>query len=97
MKTATNYSADDTALTIVDPYNDFMNEGGKLYERTKETAKAVGFHDNMHKLIPAVRPAHIQVFIVPHHRWREGEYKGWKHMNPSQIRSNEDQDFAAGT
>lgn len=38
LMTATNYSAKDTALLIVDPYNDFMNEGGKLYERTKETA-----------------------------------------------------------
>jgi nicotinamidase-related amidase len=95
--TATNYSADDTALLIVDPYNDFMSKGGKLYEHTKETADAVGFYDNMRKLIPAVRASHIQIFIVPHHRWREGAYKGWKHMNPSQIRTNEDQDFAAGT
>jgi nicotinamidase-related amidase len=97
MTTATNYSADDTALLIVDPYNDFMSKGGKLYERTKETADAVGFYDNMRKLIPAVRAAHIQVFIIPHHRWREGAYKGWKHINPSQIRSNEEQAFAAGT
>jgi hypothetical protein len=35
---ASNYSAEDTALLIVEPYNDFMNEGGKLYERTKEPA-----------------------------------------------------------
>jgi nicotinamidase-related amidase len=97
MTASPSYSADDTALLIVDPYNDFMSEGGKLYERTKKTAEAVGFYDNMCKLIPAVRAAHIQVFIVPHHRWREGDYKGWKHMNPSQIRANEDQDFAAGT
>ena len=97
MTTATNYSADDTALLIVDPYNDFMSKGGKLYERTKQTAEAVGFYDNMHRLIPAVRAAHIQVFIVPHHRWREGDYKGWKHMNPSQIKANEDQVIAAGT
>ena len=95
--TTTNYSADDTALLIVDPYNDFMSKGGKIYEHTKETAEAVGFYDNMRKMIPAVRAAHIQVIIVPHHRWREGDYKGWKHMNPSQIRSNEVQDFAAGT
>ena len=59
--------------------------------------RAFGFYDNMCKLIPAVRTARIQVFIVPHHRWREGGYKGWKHMNPSQIRSNESQSFAAGT
>ncbi len=95
--TAISYSADDTALLIVDPYNEFMNKGGKFYERTKETAEAVSFYNNMRKLIPAVRAAHIQVFIVPHHRWREGDYKGWKHINPSQIRSNKDQDFAAGT
>ena len=95
--TAISYSADYTALLIIDPYNDFMSEGGKLYERTKETAEAVGFYYNMRKLIPAVRATHIQVFIVPHHRWREGDYKGWKHMNPSQIRANENQDFAAGT
>jgi nicotinamidase-related amidase len=76
MTTTTNYSANDTALLIADPYNDFMSEGGKLYESTKETADTVGFYDNMRKLIPAVRAAHIQIIIVPHHRWREGAYKG---------------------
>jgi len=62
-----------------------------------EVNEWISFYNNMHKLIPAVRAAHIQVFIVPHHRWRQGAFKGWKHMNPSQIRANEDQDFAAGT
>src|SRR2546430_12206549 len=95
--TTTTYAADRTALLIVDPYNDFMSEGGKLYEATRETAEAVGFYDNMRKLIPAIRAARIQVFIVPHHRWREGDYKGWKHMNPSQVRGNQIQGFAAGT
>ena len=51
----------------------------------------------MPKLIAAVRTANIKVIIVPHHRWKEGDYKGWKHMNPSQIKANEDQDFAAST
>jgi nicotinamidase-related amidase len=92
-----NYSSENTGLLIVDPYNDFMSEGGKLYERTKETAESVGFYDNMRKVIAAVRAAHIQIIIVPHHRWREGDYKGWKHMNPTQIRSNESKVFAAGT
>ena len=35
--TTTTYAADRTALLIVDPYNDFMSEGGKFYEATKET------------------------------------------------------------
>src|ERR1700687_5018182 len=33
------------------PYNDFMSEGGKFYEATKETAAAIDFCDNMRKLI----------------------------------------------
>jgi len=37
-----------------------MSEGGKLYEATKVTAQAVGFYDNMRKLIPAIRAAHMQ-------------------------------------
>jgi nicotinamidase-related amidase len=76
--TTTTYVAHRTALLIVDPYNDFMSEGGKLYEATKETAEAVGFYDNMRKLIPAIRAARIQVIIVPYHRWLEGDHKGWK-------------------
>jgi hypothetical protein len=58
--TTNTYAADHTALLIVDPYNDFMSEGGKLYEATKETAQAAGFYDNMHKLIPAIRAAHTE-------------------------------------
>jgi nicotinamidase-related amidase len=95
--TTTTYAADRTALLIVDPYHDFMSAGGKFYEATKETAEAVGLYDNMRKLIPAIRAARLHVVIVPHHRWQESDYKGWKQMNPSQVRANQAQAFAAGT
>ena len=95
--TTTTYAADRTALLIVDPYNDFMSQGGKFYEATREMAEAVGFYDHMRQLIPAIRAARIQVIIVPHHRWREGDYKGWKHVNPSQVEANQIHAFAAGT
>jgi len=94
----TTYAADHTALLIVDPYNDFMSEGGKFYEATKETAETVGFYDNMpKKLILAIQAARIQAVIVPHHRWREGDYVGWKHLNPTQVRANQSHGFAAGS
>ena len=44
--TTNTFAADRTALLIVDPYNDFMSEGGKFYEAAKETAEKVGFYDN---------------------------------------------------
>ena len=88
---------DRTALLIVDPYNDFMSEGGKFYEATKETAEAGGFYDHMRMLIPAIREARIRVVIVPHRRWREGDYKGWKCLNPTQLKLNQARGFAAGS
>ena len=39
--TTTTYASDRTALLIVDPYNDFMSEGGKFYQATRKTAEAV--------------------------------------------------------
>jgi nicotinamidase-related amidase len=95
--TAANYSADHTALLVVDPYNDFMSKGGKLYERIKETAEASGLFDNLRKLLPAVRSAGIQVFIIPHHRAHEGDFDRWQHMNPAQVRSLQSRIFEAGS
>lgn len=75
------YPSDRTALLIVDPYNDFMSEGGKLFNAIKETADASGLFENMRKIIPAARAAGIKVFIVPHHRSREGDFDHWQHIN----------------
>ena len=43
MTTAT-CTADRTASLIVDPYNDLMSKGGKLYEAIRKTAEAVSFY-----------------------------------------------------
>ena len=91
------YAADRTGLLIVDPYNDFMSEGGKLYDAIKPTADASGLFDNLRKIIPSVRRAGIQVFIVPHHRSHEGEFDGWQHINMFQKAGLPTKAFAVGT
>ena len=35
------YDPADTSLLVVDPYNDFMSEGGKLYDQIKDVADSV--------------------------------------------------------
>ena len=80
MSTAT-YSVERTALLIVDPYNDFMSEGGKLFNAIKETADESGLFGNLRKILPAVRSAGIQVFIVPHHRSHAHDFDNWQHIN----------------
>jgi nicotinamidase-related amidase len=91
------YEKRHTALLIVDPYNDFMSEGGKLYAITKPTADSVGYYENMRKLIPAVRAAGVQVFIVPHHRTRDDDFARWLHVNPTQAGTKKTKAFAVDT
>ena len=91
----TIYEQKHTGLLIVDPYNDFMSEGGTMYEITKSTADSVHFYQHMRKLIPAVREAGIQVFIVPHHRTRREDFDKWQHVNPIQLQTKRENSFAA--
>lgn len=92
-----SYAAHDSALLVIDPYNDFMSEGGKLYDLTKETAKASGFYENLPRVIDAARSASIRVFIVPHRRWRPGDYADWLQTNSSQQGVARTQLFAEGS
>ena len=90
------YPQKTTGLLIVDPYNDFMSEGGKLYDVTKPQADSVHFYENMRKLIPAVRAAGIQVFIVPHHRTRPTDFDNWAAINPTQGETKRKECFQDG-
>lgn len=92
------YAVQETALLILDPYNDFMSEGGKLYSQLQEVADQVNFQSNMRSLIGTVRALGIQVFIVPHHRARgEDELADWRHVNRSQRIASEMQLAAEGS
>jgi nicotinamidase-related amidase len=92
-----SYTRDRTALLLVDPYNDFLSEGGKLWPYVREVAEGVGLVGNLRAITAAIRNAGIPVFIVPHHRWEPGDYEGWDHPNPDQISSGKMQTFAKGT
>jgi nicotinamidase-related amidase len=95
----TTYSTDRTALLIVDPYNDFMSEGGKLFNAIKATADASGLFNNLRKIIPAVRSLGIQVVIVPHHRSHNhgDDYDKWQHVNMFQQKNMPLKAFEVGT
>jgi len=34
------FDRETTALLVIDPYNDFISEGGKLWDRIKRVAEA---------------------------------------------------------
>ena len=92
----TTYHRERTALLFVDPYNDFLSEGGRVYPGIKPIADQVGLLDNLRRLDGAVRAADIQVVIVPHRRWEPGDYEDWDHPNPTQQSIMQRHSFARG-
>ena len=93
----TGYTPEKTALLFVDPYNDFLAEGGKMWPYVKDVAESVGLHGNLRRVTTAVREAGITVFIVPHHRWEPGDFEKWDHPNPDQLGTARLQVFAKNT
>jgi nicotinamidase-related amidase len=91
------YDSSRTALLFVDPYNDFLSEGGKIWPLVKGVAGEVALLDHLRAVVAGVRSVGIKVFIVPHRRWEPGDYESWDHVNPSQRQTQQLQPFAKGT
>lgn len=82
--TGLGFDKEITALLVIDPYNDFISEGGKLWERTKTVAEANRCVPHMLEVLTAVRKAELRVFYALHHRYRPGDYETWKYIAPIQ-------------
>src|ERR1700722_13258773 len=85
-KNMTNLSFDKeaTALLLIDPYNDFISEGGKLWDRIKSVAEANDCISHMLQLLTEARETGVRVFFAMHHRYRLGDYETWKYAAPIQ-------------
>ena len=46
-----NYDPLKTAILLVDPYNDFLSEGGKLWPRVKAVAEEVALMDHLREVV----------------------------------------------
>jgi nicotinamidase-related amidase len=94
---AVPYDVRTTALLFVDPYNDFLSEGGKVWPAIRAIAEEVNLLDNLRAIQDAARSAGIRKVIVPHHRWRPNDYETWCHPSPTQRLLMTRKTFAQGT
>ena len=86
-----------TALLVVDPYNDFISEGGKLWPRIKAVAEANNCVPNMLQVLDVARKAKLQIFFAMHHRYRPGDYETWDYIAPIQKAAWTRKTFEYGT
>jgi nicotinamidase-related amidase len=91
-----DYTPHRTALLLVDPHNDLLSEGGRFWPQAKAVAEAVGLLRHLCALVEAARRVGVAVLYVPHGRWREGNYDGWRHPGPWQILTDREAVFADG-
>jgi ureidoacrylate peracid hydrolase len=86
-----------TALLVIDPYNDFISEGGKVWDRLKGVAEANNCVPNMSQVLNAARKAELRVFYALHRRYRPGDYESWKYIAPVQKAAWSHKTFQYGT
>jgi ureidoacrylate peracid hydrolase len=69
---------------VIDPYNDFISEGGKVWNRLKGVAEANNCVPHMMQVLDAARKAELRVSYALHRRYRPGDYESWKYIAPIQ-------------
>jgi len=93
----TPYDKGITALLVIDPYNDFISEGGKIWPRIKTVAEANNCVPNMLQILSTARQAQLRIFYATHHRYRPGDYETWKYIAPIQKAAWTRKTFEYGT
>ena len=91
------YDRDITALLVIDPYNDFISEGGKVWERLRGVAEANNCVSHMTAVLDTARNAQVRVFYALHRRYRPGDYETWKYIAPIQKAAWSRKVFEYGT
>ncbi|MFF4245665.1 cysteine hydrolase family protein [Streptomyces sp. NPDC001822] len=91
------YDPRHTAVLLVDPYNDFISEGGLNWDRLSPVALDVGLVDHLRNVVAAARGAGVRVVFVPHRRWQPGDYDTWSYPNPTHRAIQKKHSFALGT
>jgi ureidoacrylate peracid hydrolase len=86
-----------TALLVIDPYNDFISDGGKVWNRIRGVAEANGCVPHMIEILNAAREAKVPVFFAMHRRYRPGDYEAWNAVAPVQRAAWKSRAFEHGT
>ena len=92
-----NYESESTALLVIDPYNDFISNGGKVWDRLKHVAEANNCVPNMLQVLNAARKTGLRIFYALHRRYRPGDYETWKYIAPIQKAAWSHKTFEYGT
>ena len=78
--TEKKFDPKSTALLIIDPQNDFLSEGGAVWDLVGSEVQKYNVVEKLKQLRKAANEMGISVFYSPHY-YSENEYQNWKHLN----------------
>src|SRR5215467_5016428 len=91
------FEKETTGLLMIDPYNDFISQGGKIWNGIKSVAEANDCIPHMLQVLTVARKVGVRVFYAMHHRYRPGDYETWKYTAPIQKAAWSRKTFEYGT
>ncbi|KAI0975993.1 Isochorismatase-like protein [Xylaria arbuscula] len=74
----------NTAVLLVDPYNDFLHEQGKMYHSLAESIEDSDTITHLFEVVRAARLAGIPIFYCMHQQTNTHTFQGWTYLNASQ-------------
>jgi nicotinamidase-related amidase len=73
-------TSSNTAVLLIDPYNDFIHPEGKLYPALSESLAEANTVSHIQDLLTAARAHKLPIYYGLHQQYKPGFYDGWKHM-----------------
>ena len=70
-----------TALLIIDPQNDFLSEGGVVWDLVGKGVKETRVVEHLEELKRVAKEVGVSVFYSPHY-YSDDEFRKWQHLNP---------------
>jgi nicotinamidase-related amidase len=87
----------NTAIVLMDPYNDFLHPNGILYGLVSESLKEKNTIAHLQELVSVARLYKIPLYYGLHQQHKAGFIAGWKHASVSQLGQARTHAFAEGT
>lgn len=87
----------DTAIILIDPYNDFLHHDGKLNSMIRDSLEKTDTISNLHKLLKVARDQKIPIFYGLHQQSHSHSMQNWTMMNASLTGIKANQVFEEGS
>lgn len=87
----------NTAIILIDIYNDFIHPEGKMYGALEASLVERETVKHIHELVAAARQNRIPIYYGLHQQYTPTAFDGWSHMQAVHTSQKESKGFEEGS